>query len=65
MRISQRKHEAQAAGGGPERHKRRECQSCWRERCASQVQAGQPMPGLPQPDWMRYTHGKIGWPAES
>ena len=37
MHISQKKREAEASAGVPERITRRECQSCWRERCASQV----------------------------
>lgn len=43
MNISGRKREAEAAAGVPERNKRRERQSYWRERCASQVLAGRPM----------------------
>jgi hypothetical protein len=43
MHISQRKHEAEAVAGVPERDKRRECQHSWRERCASQVIAGRPL----------------------
>jgi hypothetical protein len=46
MHISQRKREAEAVAGVPERNKQRECQHCWRERCASQVLAGRPRPGL-------------------
>jgi hypothetical protein len=44
MHISQRNHEAEAIAGVPERDKRRECQRIWRERCASQVIAGRPLP---------------------
>ena len=48
MHSSQRKHEAEAVAGVPERDKRRECQFYWRERCASQVLAGRPLPWLQQ-----------------
>ena len=46
MHISQRKHEAEAVAGVPERDKRREWQSYWRERCPSQVLARWPLSGL-------------------
>jgi len=46
MHISQRKREAEAVVGVPERNKRREWQSYWRERCASQALAGRSLPGL-------------------
>jgi hypothetical protein len=48
MHISQRKREAEAVAGVPERNKRRECQHSWRERCASEVIAGRPLLGLQQ-----------------
>jgi len=44
MHISRRKREGEAVAGVPERKKRREWQSYWRERCASQVWAGRPLP---------------------
>jgi hypothetical protein len=46
MHISQRKREAEAGAGVPERDKRRKGQWNWREQCASQVLAGRPLPGL-------------------
>jgi hypothetical protein len=46
MHISGRKRETEAVAGVLERNKRRECQSYWRERCASQVLAGRSLPGM-------------------